>query len=536
MSKETELHAPTATPPKAPADVGANSTRQRIKDGLFALSLANLILIGTWFPLLFDADSSYYNQLPVSAVSLLALLANFTWLALTCWLTLRFLRRTANHLVAFVIHLVFFGLLLMPGEFIRYAVLEIPDYQVVAFLRRPWTGGSVFVLVLIGLWQHRRLARGAGTLVGILSPLALLTLGRVLLLLLGVTHLRQSGAEPELAPRQTPPPDMPRVVWIIFDELDQRLAFSQRPADVALPEFDRLRAESVYATNAYPPGGSTLVSMPALISGWPVRNAEVSGPSDLTLTGPQGEQVRWSELPSVFSRAIELGANTGLIGWYHPYSRVLGASLNDCAWFPYPKFEPTRALTFQLSAERQLRNTLPAFHLRRLFADLCQQGQREATFLAANPGCNLMLLHLAPPHKPGIYLPETDRYTVFGMPKVKGYFNNLALADRSLGEIRRAIVESGAGDRTWIILSSDHWWRESAHYDGRTDERVPFLVRPPTATAGQVYGGLLNTIITGDLALAILRREVRTGEAVATWLDGHRLTKPPTYNQRSGSE
>ena len=46
----------------------------------------------------------------------------------------------------------------------------------------------------------------------------------------------------------------PRVVWIIFDEADYRMIFEQRPASLEMPEFDRLREESLSANNAISPG------------------------------------------------------------------------------------------------------------------------------------------------------------------------------------------------------------------------------------------------------------------------------------------
>lgn len=61
--------------------------------------------------------------------------------------------------------------------------------------------------------------------------------------------------------------DNRRIVWLVFDEADQRLAFGERAATLKLPEFDRLRSQSLFATIAYPPANQTLSSMPALING-----------------------------------------------------------------------------------------------------------------------------------------------------------------------------------------------------------------------------------------------------------------------------
>ena len=61
-------------------------------------------------------------------------------------------------------------------------------------------------------------------------------------------------------PRTTAP--RVRVVWILFDELSQAVAFNQRPPGLALPNLDRLRDESFHADAAESPADSTLVSFP----------------------------------------------------------------------------------------------------------------------------------------------------------------------------------------------------------------------------------------------------------------------------------
>src|SRR5208282_1432887 len=104
----------------------------------------------------------------------------------------------------------------------------------------------------------------------------------------------------------------------------------------------------------------------------------------------------------------------------------------------------------------------------------------------------------------------------------QGYFNNLALADYELGEIRRVMNAAGLWDKTWIIISADHSWRSSKDFDGKRDLRVPFLVKPPGTTAPAVYSPQFNTTLTHDLILAMLRNEVTNQQNVADWLDAHR--------------
>ena len=69
---------------------------RKLKDGLFAISLANLALIGAWFPVLSDADFGYYDKIPVKLATLLALVANMGWVAGVIWLLLQARGRWRN--------------------------------------------------------------------------------------------------------------------------------------------------------------------------------------------------------------------------------------------------------------------------------------------------------------------------------------------------------------------------------------------------------------------------------------------------------
>jgi hypothetical protein len=113
-----------------------------------------------------------------------------------------------------------------------------------------------------------------------------------------------------------------RLVWIVFDELDERVAFGRRPSSLELPAFDRLRRESLVATSAYAPGSWTLDALPTLWVGRPVAEALEEGPSVLRLTYADDQETRVLEASAtVFGQVRGAGRGIGLVGWYHPYCR-----------------------------------------------------------------------------------------------------------------------------------------------------------------------------------------------------------------------
>jgi arylsulfatase A-like enzyme len=151
----------------------------------------------------------------------------------------------------------------------------------------------------------------------------------------------------------------------------------------------------------------------------------------------------------------------------------------------------------------------------------------DSLTVATNASYGLVLLHLYPPHPPGIYLPDKDRLSIWPMAVVEGYFNNLALADRSLEKLRHAMETAGEWNKTWIIISADHSWRSSQKYDGHRDYRVPYLVKPAGTNEAMTCHSQFNTIVTHDFILAILRGEITSEQEAAAWLDAHQSKRMP---------
>ena len=177
-----------------------HTLKQKIKDGLLALSLANLCFIPAWFSQLYDADFGYFNNLPITPPTLLAMLANIIWLTLVVWVVLRARRRCQNRMFHLVTDVVFFLLLLIPLDFIRGWITWMPERFSVLVLQHWWLMLAAMAALAFGLWQHRLFARMAAMVVGVLSPLAFLTLAKIVLLCLGVIHLKQANSEPALTP------------------------------------------------------------------------------------------------------------------------------------------------------------------------------------------------------------------------------------------------------------------------------------------------------------------------------------------------
>jgi hypothetical protein len=383
---------------------------------------------------------------------------------------------------------------------------------------------AVVVLAAALAWPRSalRVMRGAAL---VASPLAVVTLAHAGWMFFEVAAGPEWRAV-DPAPMTRSAPSLRRVVWIVFEELDPRLAFEARPADLQLPELDRLRRESLYADTAHSPAGATVLSVPALIIGRPVVAAAPMSPNDLEVTFADGRTARWGAEPNVFSRARSLGYDTALIGWCLPYPRALGASLGAAVWRPSVEHEQARGPTLGLALWNQWESLAPPVHARRLLVrryaelvDLALRGAADSRF-------GLVLLHLPVPRPPGIYDRAAGRLTAWNFAGDDGaYLDNLALADQVMADLRRNLERARLGDRTWIVLTA-------TPHGGRVDHRVPFLVRPPQGGRGMHVDAPLSTLIAHDLTLAVLRGSVADGRDAAAWIE--RRPAPPPRRDAGG--
>jgi len=266
------------------------------------------------------------------------------------------------------------------------------------------------------------------------------------------------------------------------------------------------------------------------------------------------EYSAWSTQPNVFQRARELGVNTALVGWYHPYKRVIGHALNQCA--VYDADSVSLPISMLLNLHRALERTFLRERIMPLAGLLAKWSRQrhieayvdcleEAKRLATNPDLGFVLIHLPVPHPPGIYNRETGEFEV---ERESSYFDNLALADRTLGEIRNAMEAAGLWDGSVVLASSDHWWRpaiwQSLHVwtdednrfalpKGELDYRVPFFLKMPGQSTRIAYDNRFNTIISQGLLIEILRGKVGDANAAKRWIDqnGSAAQSPYMWDQ-----
>jgi len=89
-----------------------------------------------------------------------------------------------------------------------------------------------------------------------------------------------------------------------------------------------------------------------------------------------------------------------------------------------------------------------------------------------------------------------------------------------LGDIRDAMTGAGLWNSTTVLVSSDHRNRASIEVDGKTDHRVPFLLKLAGQTSSVAYTPSLQTILTKQLLEEILRGKIDSPQQAVRWLRG----------------
>lgn len=254
-----------------------------------------------------------------------------------------------------------------------------------------------------------------------------------------------------------------RVVWILFDELSQDQVFDHRQPGLSLPQLDHFRSQSVLFSDVQPAGYYTEDVVPSLLWGKIITGIR----SDLSGNLFVKTSDRWQRFPasqSIFADAQRDGWSTGVAGWYNQYCRTYGPSLDWCAWvgsFGIPgNYSPEKSLWWNVNAPLLLaetgltdrKNPVPATAEMQAaeYSDLMQWSHK----LIDDENIGFVFLHLPLPHPPGFYNRKTGQLGVVG-----SYLDNVALTDRSLGQLMEWISQTSLASKTTVIVCSDHSWR-----------------------------------------------------------------------------
>lgn len=516
------------------------------------LAFANLCFVNAWQAL----ESKYYDyflQPPVNGLAALryfaALLTDILLLALILWGLYAWIRRSSLPHSDSIVAIGFLGLLIVPLNLLR---IEASLFT----LGNPLILCALLVVAAVVLVWHRFLIR----------PVAILVMLSWLLLPIKIVssaaHILTAAQYPQPVLADRLPGAAPRrLVWVIFDEFDERLAFDARPAGVHLPNLDAFQAESLSAAHAHRAARDTLIAIPSLLLGRVATHAEVLNAAELRLTIDGGTRQPYPSQDNIFALARSRGVNAAVSGWYHPYCRLFNNSLTDCVWAPADSclesistsLDPPIIQSFLQAAilfPKTLLARMPGMDRLGLHykpigyaptptraAHQITEFQRiydSALRYSVDPGLGFVYLHFPMPHHYGIYNTRSERLEPGG-----NYKDNLALTDKTLAGLRAAMETAHVWDSTVVLVSTDHSLRytndsppgsgdnqPAFNPPGNEQPLIPFLLKFAGQHKALRYEPAFNALLTRDLILSILSAEVSTPEQAAEWLDRNRSRSP----------
>ena len=545
LESSSAAQTPTAAVPQSASPVSpqrqppAAVTGTPRRDLAIALSLSNLCYLRVWSELLtYRRADTYLMKSPPGPAALAAVMANVLLLAVLLWGLVTLARKRLSRSAFRCVQAAFLVFLAVPLNALReVAAHNLPYLKSSMFdlLGMRGVAALAVFLVLAGaaaiLLFHRKATSLAAKALLFFLPFCAVTFGQGLWKIAGY-HAAAFAPKP-LAPPLPYAMESPRVVWILFDEWDYRLTFVDPDSGLRLPELQRFQREALVASQALPPGPETPISIPAYFTGRLVHAVEYEGARELRITfqGATGP-VPWSQQPSVFSSVRELGFNTALVDWFHPSCRIL-SGLTSCQWWEMPLQFNSMGHTFWQQLPRQTRSLFETT-LFSAFGQSLSVRQQVETYheilqrglaVANDPAYGFSFIHLPIPHAPHAYDRRTGQFTLRNSP-IRGYFDSLALLDSCLGEIRRSMESAGMWDKTSVLITSDHPYRSAESIDGKTDPRIPYLLKMASQKDSYLYGRPFNAVLTHDLVLAILRGEIAGSNDVADWLDRNRTRFP----------
>ncbi|MCU1334822.1 MAG: sulfatase [Bryobacterales bacterium] len=532
------------------------ATREKLKDIFVCFSLGNLCFVRRWYDLeiLQETGLDYLRPGPASPTLLVSTLVAGLLLAAVFWIGWQWAQKRGRLWIRFA-QGCFLMALVFPLESVRrywnaqFGHIDLISNVALLSIETLLFGG--LILAMKGNSRVVRPARHVALMMTFMFPALLIDF-----LSSRLSSEPASAFQPKISAAAVPVrADAPRVIWIIFDEMDQRIAFNERPVSLDLPELDRLRSESLEARRATQTAGFTGLAMPILISGRSYRQTEIRGASKLDVFPENSsEQLDWAEEHTVFRRAREMGVNAAISGWYHPYCRIFGDLLVDC--FANSTSHAGRALLREQHAAQEGVARMTAFlfklqleNIKDLYRfdglsgsenlkDAFLQSQQQQEYFqirdhayadATDPRFGFLMLHFPTPHMYAIYNRWRRDFT---LDSTIDYLDNLALVDRTLGELRAKLEAAGLWDRTTILITADHGFRPDL-WRGRygwtqnmerisergTSQLVPFILKLAGKRDHLVVDRPFSNIVSSDLALAVLRGQISTAAQASDWIE-----------------
>ena len=324
-----------------------------------------------------------------------------------------------------------------------------------------------------------------------------------------------------------PSPGKPRLVWILFDELAYKPVFEERDPSLALPNLDRLRAESTLYTDMTPIAYRTTRAVPSLLLGRAVTDVEYTAQNQyLVQIGDDSHWKLFDANASLFGMARQRGLTTSIVGWYVAYCPVFAGIATDCYWsnedaqdrgptstgasFAQNVWFPLRILAEKIVSPSRAWADVARWNAEGHIVSV-ENVRDHALQTIANSQADILFLHLPAPHPPAFWDRKTGTFAVGG-----SYLDSLDFSDRLLGQILNLLEKQPRWAATTLIVQGDHSWRtamwrplpgwsaedERASHGGQWDPRPVLMIHAPGQNSAETVTKPTSVMYVHDAVAA----------------------------------
>ena len=293
-----------------------------------------------------------------------------------------------------------------------------------------------------------------------------------------------------------------KVIWILFDAMDERLFTSEKVDRKYVDEFLKFRDSSIVFSHALKANGTTMANIPSMIIGRQVSKAEPVNSSSLRLWFEDNEPpVYWEAQPGVFHDVSARGLNASIVGFYHPYCRIFSGIVDRCISFNFRSPVHQDYPDIGTAIGEQARVLSPFYRNQNAIINF-KTILSETKSLLDSRDIDLIFVHFPISHPPSIWDRDNSRFrSGLNMWSETDYLDNVALANNTLRELRLQLENAGIWESSAILINSDHgvstFWSSK-----KADDRLSFVLKMPYQQhrvdfSHQIEGSLVRSLIEG---------------------------------------
>ena len=258
-----------------------------------------------------------------------------------------------------------------------------------------------------------------------------------------------------------------KVVWIIFDEFDPEIAFSNQEHNYKLPNFIELKKNSVTHHKLFAPAKGTFFSIPAMLIGEHVRGFE-QRKHRLIMISKDNKELPFTMENTIFGRIENDGFSSSITGWgFHSYCLIFQVKCKifnePLKWYDGILTIAHANLIYHFLLHRGWHRDINPYIINSMYE-----------FIESPTPTNLLYIHNRLPHlchlcRDGLaglaekfynYKFRTkDGPLTLMSDRIPAYLLYIKFVDSILGEILNKLdtnLEYKKED-TLLILNSDHW-------------------------------------------------------------------------------